>query len=92
MATRNESLQISALISAETKARLDAYVREHGVKRSYLIERALQHYLAAVDEIPPNFVIPPVVVVSKASAAKLADKLRDSPPAISPRSVAEDVG
>ena len=75
MATANEPVQISAFISAETKARLEAYVREYGVKRSYLIERALQHHLAALDAIPLDVVIPAAVVVSKASGAKLAEML-----------------
>jgi hypothetical protein len=80
MATANEPVQISAFVSAETKARLEAYVREHGVKRSYLIERALQHHLAALDSVPLDVVIPPVVVVSKASGAKLVEKLASPPP------------
>jgi hypothetical protein len=75
MATANEPVQISAFISAETKARLEAYVREYGVKRSYLIERALQHHLAALDAIPLDVVIPAAVVVSKASGAKLVEML-----------------
>jgi hypothetical protein len=75
MASRSNAVRISAFVSADTKARLEAYVREHGVKRSYLIERALQHHLAALDAIPPDVVIPPVVVVSGASGAKLADTL-----------------
>jgi hypothetical protein len=80
MATSGEAVQISAFVSAETKARLEAYVREHGVKRSYLIERALQHHLAALEAIPPDVVIPPVVVVSRASGAKLAKTLENPPP------------
>jgi hypothetical protein len=80
MSASNEPVQISAFVSAETKARLDAYVREYGVKRSYLIERALQHHLAAMDAIPSDVLIPPAVVVSKASGAKLADKLLNPPP------------
>jgi len=55
-------------------------VREHGVKRSYVIERALQHHLAALDAIPPDVVIPPAVVVSAASGARLAERLDRAPP------------
>jgi hypothetical protein len=80
MAPSSDRIQISAFISAETKARLEAYVREHGVKRSYLIERALQHHLATLEAIPPDVVIPPVVVVSKASGTKLAKTLESPPP------------
>jgi len=80
MATPSDLVQISAFVSAETKARLDAYVREHGVKRSYLIERALQHHLAALEEIPADVVIPPAVVASRASGVKLAEMLENPPP------------
>lgn len=76
----SDAVQISAFVSAETKARLEAYVREYGVKRSYLIERALQHHLAALEAIPPDAVIPPVVVVSGASAARLVKNLENPPP------------
>jgi hypothetical protein len=80
MTPSNEPVQISAFVSAETKARLDAYVREYGVKRSHLIERALQHHLAAMDAIPSDVLIPPVIVVTKASGSKLADRLTNPPP------------
>ena len=76
----SDAVQISAFISAETKAKLEAYVREHGVKRSYLIERALQHHLAALAAIPPDVVIPPVVVLSEASGIRLARALESPPP------------
>lgn len=80
MATSQSPVQISAFISAETKARLEAYIREHGIKQSFLVERALQHHLAAIDAIPADVLIPPVVVISKASAAKLAERLINPPP------------
>jgi hypothetical protein len=35
------SIQFSANISRETKGLLDAYVRERGVKKSFVIELAL---------------------------------------------------
>lgn len=80
MATSNEPVQISAFVSAETKARLEAYVREHGVKRSYLVERALLHHLAALEEIPVDVMIPPMVVISRASGANLVERLNNPPP------------
>ncbi len=93
MASSSDAVQISAFVSAETKARLEAYVREHGVKRSYLIERALQHHLAALDAIPPDVVIPPVVVVRGASGAKLADRLdRPPPPSDAMKALFDDRG
>jgi predicted DNA-binding protein len=39
--------QVSAYISEETKAAIEAYVKRRGVKKAYLIEEALQHHLPA---------------------------------------------
>jgi len=80
MTPRSGEIQISAIVSAETKARLEAYVRQHGVKRSYFVERALQHHLAALEEIPADVVIPPTLVVSGSSGTKVAERLQDPPP------------
>lgn len=74
-----DQVQISAHVSVETKARIERFVREHGVKRSYLIERALQHYLSALEEVPADVVIPTSLVVSKSSGKLIADLL-ESPP------------
>jgi len=74
-----EQVQISAHISTETKARIEQFVRERGVKRSFLIEKALQHYLAALDEIPTDLVIPAAIVVDQASGRRIAELLRDPP-------------
>ena len=93
MASSSDPVQISAFVSAETKARLEAYVREHGVKRSYVIERALEHHLAALEAIPQDVVIPPVVVVSKASGKKLAKMLQHPPaPTDAMKALFEDRG
>ena len=54
MSAHANHTQISAFVTNETKARLEAYVRQHGVKRSFLIERALEHHLAALEEIPAD--------------------------------------
>lgn len=80
MSASTDQTQISAFISTETKARLEAFVREHGVKRSFLIERALEHHLAALEEVPADVVIPPVVVLSGASGAEVARRLENPPP------------
>ena len=50
--------QISAYISEETKAEIEAYVKRRGVKKAYLIEAALQHHLQALREIPEDLIIP----------------------------------
>ena len=51
------STQISAHISDETKAQLEAFVTSRGVTRARLIEDALQHHLQALREIPDDLVV-----------------------------------
>ncbi len=74
-----ETTQISAHISYETKNRLDRYVRNFGVTRGHLIERALEHHLQALEEIPPNFIMPKRLVLSPDSAVKVRE-ITERPP------------
>lgn len=71
--------QISASITKETKRLLDSYVRKRGTKKSFVIEQALRHHLLAVNEIPEEYIIPPVIRVSEESMRKIAD-LMEKPP------------
>jgi Ribbon-helix-helix protein, copG family len=59
----SQSTQISASVSKETKKLLDAYTRKRGIKKSFVIEQALRHHLLAAEEIPEEFIVPPVVRV-----------------------------
>jgi hypothetical protein len=68
--------QISAYISEETKERVERYAESHGVKKGYLVEIALLHHLQALHELPADVIIPPRVVVSEASAARILDRVR----------------
>jgi predicted nucleic acid-binding protein len=65
--------QVSAYISEETKAEIEAYVKRRGVKKAYLIEQALQHHLQALREIPEELIIPSRLVLSDAVMAEIAD-------------------
>ena len=56
--------QISAFISKIVKARLEKLVRTRGLKKGFVIERALEHHLQALQEIPEEFIIPPTLVVT----------------------------
>lgn len=69
------STQISAHISADTKAELEAYARRHGLKKAHVIEQALQHHLQALKEIPDDVLIPARLVLSEASFASVAERL-----------------
>jgi hypothetical protein len=69
------STQVSAYISEETKAQVEAYVKSHGVKKGYLIEEALQHHLQALREIPEDLIIPSRLVLTSAAMAQLAERI-----------------
>ena len=71
--------QISANISRETKKLLDGYVRKRGIKKSYVIEQALRHHLLAVNEIPEEYIIPPVMRVTEESGKMVLNMLQTPP-------------
>ncbi len=66
-------MQISAEISQATKRLLERYSRAHGVKKQFLIERALLYHIQALEELPASVIVPPRLVVSAASGRKLAE-------------------
>ena len=63
--------QVSAYISEETKAAIEAYVKSRGVKKAYLIEEALQHHLQALREIPDDLVIPSRLVLTREAMTQI---------------------
>ncbi|HEV2171674.1 MAG TPA: hypothetical protein VGR40_12035 [Candidatus Binatus sp.] len=65
-------MQISAQISKQTKDRLESYSRAHGIKKQFLIENALLHYLRAVDELPAHVMVPPRLLVTERSGRRVA--------------------
>jgi len=69
------STQVSAFISEETKAQVEAYVKRHGVKKAYLIEEALQHHLQALRELPEDVVIPSRLVLTSEAMAQIAERI-----------------
>ena len=73
--------QVSAYISEETKAEIEAYVKRHGVKKAYLIEAALQHHLQALREIPEDLVIPSRLVLTREAMTEIAERIdsKDEP-------------
>ena len=58
---------ISANISTETKISIENYLKKTGLKKSFVIETALLHYLQALKEIPPEVIIPSQIQISNAA-------------------------
>ncbi len=67
--------QISAYISDEAKTALEAYVKQRGVKKAFVIEEALLHHLQALREIPEDIVIPARLVLSERSMREVVKRL-----------------
>lgn len=72
--------QVSAVIADTTRERLERFAREHGVEKSHLIETALLHHLAALEELPGDVVIPPVIVISRAVAGEVERRIAEPEP------------
>ncbi len=71
--------QISAFVSATTKEEIERYTRATGVKKNHLVEEALQHHLLALRELPVDVIMHPRLVVTAASGAEVAARLKRTP-------------
>ncbi len=69
------STQVSAHLSEEARAQVEAYVRRRGVKKAHLIEEALQHHLQALREIPEDLIIPARLVLTDAAMERVAGRI-----------------
>lgn len=70
---------ISATISTQTKTSVENYLKKTGLKKSFLIETALLHYLQALKEIPQDVIIPTQIHVNHNTLQQLLSLL-DNPP------------
>lgn len=68
-------IQISAVVTKDTKALLEQFVRATGVKKGHVIEVALRHHLVALQELPADAIIPPRLVVSAFSGKEIAKRI-----------------
>jgi hypothetical protein len=64
--------QISAYISESTQEQVERYAEAHGVKKGRLVEEAILHHLQALRELPADVIIPPRLVLTRESFAKVA--------------------
>ena len=70
--------QVSALISPETKERLERYARAHGLKKGFLIESAVLHHISALESLPADVIVPPRLVVSRSTGERVLEKIASS--------------
>ena len=64
-------VQISAVVSQETRVLLDEATEARGLKKGHVIEEALLHYLHALRELPSDVIIPSRLVLTEASAREI---------------------
>jgi hypothetical protein len=76
----SKEIQISALVSPETRELLEKHVRATGVKKGYLVEQALRHHLQALAELPSDVIVQPRLVVSRKSGRAILKTLRTAKP------------
>jgi hypothetical protein len=60
-------VQVSAYISEGTRRLLEEMTEARGLKKGYVIEEALIHYLHAMQEMPADLLIPGRIVLTEAS-------------------------
>ena len=68
-------VQISAIVSEETRALLDEATEARGLKKGHVIEEALLHYLHALRELPSDVIIPSRLVLTEASGRKVVEQV-----------------
>ena len=73
------TIQVSAHISEDTKARLERFVRKTGQTRGRLIEDALMQHLRALEELPADAIVPPRLVLAPESAERVRDMIARPP-------------
>ncbi len=71
-------VQISAYINPETKKELEYYSKYKGMKKSFLVEEALNFHFRALREIPEMFMIPSRIIVDDIEFEKIL-KSDDTP-------------
>jgi hypothetical protein len=69
--------QVSAMISPETKERLERYARAHGLKKGYLIEAALLHHISALEALPADVIVPPRLVVPRKTGEAMLERMAE---------------
>jgi len=73
------TIQISAHIPEDLKARLDRHARATGSTRAHLVAEALQHHLQALTELPPDAIVPKRIVLTRQSAERVRDLIERPP-------------
>ena len=75
----DDSSQISAMVSATTKEKLDRFSRRHGFKKNFVIEQALLFFMEARREFPNEAWIPSRIVLDDETFDQVVRQLKRPP-------------
>ncbi len=78
--TKQKSPQISAHVSEGTKTKLDRLTRARGLRKTFVLEQALQYYFRDLEELPEDAFLPPRLVLSNESFQDVVDMIEHPPP------------
>ena len=67
------SVQISAYIQDDVKVKMEQYTSMNGIKKAFLIENAIEHYLQAMHEIPNGIIVPSSISVDTNTFENIMD-------------------
>jgi predicted transcriptional regulator len=71
----SDQSQISAMISAATKERLDHFTESHGLKKNYVVEQALLFFMEARRALPDEALVPARILLEEKVFDRLAEAL-----------------
>ena len=71
--------QVSAIISAATKEKLDRFTEELGLKKNFVVEQALLFFMESRRELPDEALIPTRIVLDDAAFDRLVEHIEASP-------------
>ena len=75
--------QISAYVSYDFKNRLERYSHAHGIKKGYIIEKAIDRYLQAAQSLPESLIIESTITLTPESYDRVQEMIAH-PPAPNP--------
>jgi len=73
------SVQISAYVDEDIKEKMEHYTAAHGLKKGYVLQRALDYYLNALHEIPGSVIVPSRMVVDEDTMGALLASSQKEP-------------
>jgi hypothetical protein len=69
--------QLATNVPTDVTERLERYSRERGVRKQHIVAQALRHYMAALDELPEDVIIPPHMRLTEKSGRALLEQLKN---------------